>query len=763
MKDRKLNIYLGEGRKAARWEPDPRRWVDLLFTTLSPVALPVTAEAYRELPDLDRLKMKDCAAYVAGELEGGVRKAGTVVSRSMFTLDADEPCPDFLRRVAVALHGSAYLIHETISSTDDSPRYRLVVPLARDLSPAEYDRTARALATAIDAGSFDKTTFSPSRLMYRPTAFEGSAFSPVHGLGDLYDPPAKDSPSHDELREKSRVADPRNKKGVVGAFCRAYPVSAAIAAFLPETFLKEGAPDRYRYRAARSAGGVVTFDDTHLYSFHETDPHADQLLNAYDLVRLHLHGKTKKAEAEFRDVLRRDKIVVAEMTEETKERALEAFGGIGSNEATPDWEERLQRDRAGVCVSNGHNVGLVLGNDKNLVGRFRRDTFKDRYYTKPLIGETEGEWVTARDVDYGNLRVYFDKAYGIRGAQAIEDGVRVRFELNSSHPVREYLKGLEWDGVERIGGFFHKYLGAEEGGYVAEVSKTVLAAAVARVFRPGIKYDLVVVFVGEEGIGKSWLLELLGGDWHSDTFTTMQGKEAFEQLRGKWIIEMGELSAMRKAELVEIKHFITKTEDSYRPAFGRHVEDYPRQCVLFGTTNAKQFLSDMSGNRRFIPIDVDISRARVPVTDEGFEASVLAGRDQIWAEAVRLYGDGQPLHLKGETLERAKFEQGSHMQDDPRLGRIEDFLETAIPEGWDKIGLMDRLAAIENGSTGTIRRRHVCTYELWCEALGIPRSQMNAREARQLNELMRSVSGWVYEGRSRTFPIYGKQKSYARK
>ena len=166
-----------------------------------------------------------------------------------------------------------------------------------------------------------------------------------------------------------------------------------------------------------------------------------------------------------------------------------------------------------------------------------------------------------------------------------------------------------------------------------------MAAAVARVFEPGIKFDTALILVGEQGTYKSTFVKKLGMEWFSDTFTTVQGKESFEQIQGAWLIEMAELSGLKKAEVESIKHYISKREDMFRPAYGRTVETYKRQCVFFGTTNNKDFLRDPTGNRRFMPIDVRPEYATKSVNDDLTQDEV----NQIWAEAYQLYLAKEPL------------------------------------------------------------------------------------------------------------------------
>ena len=166
-------------------------------------------------------------------------------------------------------------------------------------------------------------------------------------------------------------------------------------------------------------------------------------------------------------------------------------------------------------------------------------------------------------------------------------------------------------------------------------------AAVARVFSPGCKFDNVIILCGPQGIGKSTMLKKLGREWFSDSLTSVQGKEAYEQLHGVWIAELGELYATRKAESEAVKQFLSKSEDIFRVAYGRRTASFPRQCVFYGTTNETVFLRDRTGNRRFWPVNVGGPH------DKSFKDFTEAEVAQVWAEAYYLWQQGESWSCTG--------------------------------------------------------------------------------------------------------------------
>ena len=204
---------------------------------------------------------------------------------------------------------------------------------------------------------------------------------------------------------------------------------------------------------------------------------------------------------------------------------------------------------------------------------------------------------------------------------------------NAYHPVREYLDALVWDGKTRLDTLLSYFLGAEDNAYIRSAGRKWMIASIARIRDPGCKFDHMLILIGAQGVGKSQFFNRIARHqaWFSDSMSKFDNsKEAMEQLAGKWIIEIGELSVMKRSEVESIKTFLTKQDDSYRPSYGRRLETFPRQCVFGGTTNRDDFLQDATGNRRFWP---------VPITDTKRMWGELTPEivDQLWAEADAAY------------------------------------------------------------------------------------------------------------------------------
>ena len=365
--------------------------------------------------------------------------------------------------------------------------------------------------------------------------------------------------------------------------------------------------------------------------------------------------------------------------------------------------------------------------------------------------------------DDNGLIDYVSRVYQLTGKQALLDANDLAMSQCAFHPVREWLDTLEWDGVERLDTMLIDYLGAEDNALTRAMTRKHFTAAVARVMRPGCKYDYILTLIGPQGIGKSTLVKIMGGDWFDDSLTSIEGKEGMEQIRGKWLIEFGELTNYKKSTSEAYKAFISKQEDSYRPAYGRKVEVYPRQCVFFATTNEPAFLKGDTGNRRFWTVETDVDLPKKDVWDD-----LDNERDQLWAEAVYRFRQGEKLYLPRELEKVAQRRQDDHNEvaADERTGIIEAFIRREIPENWDDLSVTQRRGYFQNGNSQDIitlvplqRRKTITAVEVLAECFGQPIDERTRYRTKEINQILRGF-GWLREiGRKRD-TVYGQQRTF---
>jgi putative DNA primase/helicase len=579
------------------------------------------------------------------------------------------------------------------------------------------------------------------------------------------------------FKSNTKAGRPLEKLGVLGAFCRTYTITDAIEMFLSDVYEPSGVEGRYSYREGSTAAGLVLYEDKYAYSHHGTDPVSGKLCNAFDLVRIHKFGLKDEdarkdtpinklpsyvAMTEFATL---DKKVRIKIGSETLLDARGDFDAEPSDDPeNDDWTAELEVDRKGNYYSTIDNVVLILKHDPVLKKRFAKNLFEKREVALRDLPwrkvEDSTKYIT--DQDEASVRHYLEKTYGITGIQKIQDALGITFTNNSFHPVRDYLKSLQWDSEERIDTLLIDYLGAEDNEYVRSVTRKTLVAAVARVFNPGTKFDYVLTLVGKQGIGKSSLINKLGKSWYSDSFNTIQGKEAFEQIQGVWLIEIGELAGLKKVEMEHVKHFISKREDRYRVAYGRRIENFPRQCVFFGTTNSRDFLRDPTGNRRFWPV----STMEAAPTKDVFSDLTSEEIDQVWAEAVVRFKAGEKLYLSKHVEDMAFEKQVEHAEKDDRIGIIQKYLDTKVPANWEDMSIWERRSFLQGDdelqAEGVKVRDQVCIAEIWCELFGGQVKEITSFNTKDLHTIMQNMEGWYRAKSNKRFKIYGLQRAYCR-
>ena len=782
--DKELDIATGVSRKTKTWKNKRFKWSELLRRLEKTTRTAETVAEYKAMNRDQQSDIKDVGGFVGGYCNNGSRS--DIAFRSLLCLDADfadaELWPDW-----ELLYGNAAAIYSTHKHTTKQPRLRLVVPLTRNVTPDEYQAIGRRVADTLGIDKFDDTSYQPQRMMYWPSTSQDGEYIFEHIDAPLLDPDTVLATYHNwadvsSWPMSSRVADvvkktaakqkdPLEKGGPVGAFCRAYTIQEAIEAYVP-TYVPCDEPGRYTYTEGSTAAGVVIYDDKFSYSHHATDPASSQLCNAWDLVRLHQFGyldadadpdkpvSSRPSYKAMAELVTNDGRVKAQLLADRTAEAASDFEAEPEKVQDDSWKEKLKFTEKGGLAQTIENVVLILQNDTRLAGCLAFDEMNHNIVVKRSLPwrrvNGPSQWI---DSDDAALRYFLERVYGIGGKDRIFDAVNVVALKHSFHPVRDYLDGCTWDGVARVDTLLIDYLGAEDNEYTRAVTRKALVAAVARVYHPGIKFDYMLTIRGRQGIGKSTIFAKLGGEWFSDTFTTMQGKDAYEQVQGVWIMEVGELAGMRKAEAETIKLYISKQVDRFRPAYGRRLQEFPRQCIFIGTTNESQFLRDTTGNRRFWVVDTPNDPTR-DLWEELTEDTVRL----IWAEAVELYKKGEKLYLTKKLEDLAREIQASYEEENPKAGIVAEYLERLLPPGWENMDVYARRQWLETDAVGTIERTTVCTLELWAEALNGNPDKLDRYVAKEVRDIMAGLPDWKHKGAERrTMRPYGRQRYYERR
>ena len=747
-----LHIAQAPRRDSATWTQGTITWNELLEWAHHP------------------RRTKACGNYVLGRLRGTRRTKTSILSRDALTLDADNArgteIPD-----ALALLGVRALVHATFSSTAQAPRYRVIIPLSRPVLPDEYVHAATRMLEMLGADQFDPGSIEPERYMFRPAtsspddyrvfAYDGPPQDAEDLLSDF------DSDLSSRPTPRTRKRDPLGLEGTPGAFNRAYSIAEAIEAF--ELPYEAAGADSWHLVGARAAAGVNMVAPGLVYSHHVTDPAHGQAQSAFDLVRIHRFGEMDEdappgtpinrlpSHDAMCELVMGDARVLRQLVGEDFAQELdEVAQGVEQEVDEESWLLRLVRTpRTGAVRDCAENWELLQAHDPVLRSIYRDELKMGTMVDTPPPWRTPGQ--TAPEfgaADRLELVYYLLRQYRLDlSPTRAESWALMRAFRNVRNPLRERLEALRWDGVPRLETCLP---GVAPTPYTRLVARRALCAAVARMMNPGCKWDHTLVLYGDEGLGKTfWMYRMamghlanLGSPAHKDTLLTASRS---------WIMVSDEGHSLRKADADAVKEFLTRTSDVYRVPFEKETLEHPRHWVVWGSTNDKTFLRRQQGNRRFLvvhceqPVDFDA------LTDEYVE--------QVWAEAVHLWRQGEPLHMDKEEADMAADAREAFTEEDAVAGMALEYLSTLVPEDWGTRSEEDRhrwLLERPDYDPGVQPIMEVCSAQLWVEALGRRRGDARKVDLRELTEVLHRLPGWRQADRMKRLPGYGPQRYFVR-
>lgn len=390
------------------------------------------------------------------------------------------------------------------------------------------------------------------------------------------------------------------------------------------------------------------------------------------------------------------------------------------------------------------NAEEAIQYDPKLFGRI---WYNELAYAPYVYGQLPWKdyrgWREWGNEDDSNLLSYIESNYHLKSGDRIMHALSNVARRRSINPVKQILEECRdnWDGNKHIENLLPMMLGAEKNEYTIAVMRLFMMGAIMRTYSPGCKFDYMLVLVGEQGGGKSTFLRCLAlsDEWYNDNFSTLDSSRAVENLRGMWIVELAELQATKRAKDVEtIKSFITSRSDIYRAPYNRRTEQRKRRCVLAGTSNPVDFLTDKTGNRRFLPVTCGVYKPVFDIFKD--EIATKAEFAQAWGEAMNEYEQrgGKIRLVLPPRIQKAALEaQDRYLEEDHRIGVIQEWLDrTDEPR--------------------------VCALMLWREALDQTLSEPSRRDTNEIHDIMRNnIKGWKPAGKQRVAE-YGIQRCYER-
>ncbi|OSP88231.1 helicase [Lactococcus lactis] len=407
---------------------------------------------------------------------------------------------------------------------------------------------------------------------------------------------------------------------------------------------------------------------------------------------------------------------------------------------------QLTKDNS-IKVNSSYNVLLALKHDHQLNTSLRYNEFnEDSEIVKPInLGGTKYE-VGELPSDFESvLAVYFEQELDVVfTGVALRNGLDVFFSQKKYNPVKEYMEDClkKWDGKSRINTLFSKYLGSEKTELIENISLIFLVAAVKKVYEPDFKFDYVLDLVGGQGIGKTSILQKLGGPWYTDSITDFQNKDNFELMIRSLIVNDDEMVASKKIGFAELKSFITKTNLRFRKAYARRAQEYPKKFVIARTTNEVAYLRDKTGERRFLPVMVGVERQErhpMEMTDELVK--------QIWGEAMTLYQGGYPTTFSKEEEAELEIYREQFMYIDEIENLLDEYLDMKVPSDWSmmnnaqKYTFTQKYLNSNDSIEGVALQDKIATRDILANVFDS--DAKNQKLAKKINYLMTNKTDWI--------------------
>ena len=420
---------------------------------------------------------------------------------------------------------------------------------------------------------------------------------------------------------------------------------------------------------------------------------------------------------------------------------------IGNVVSINSQDTMILNDKGGIKSNSPNNVLLSFKADDQLSIYLKHNEFSQEHeLTKDIrIGNTffkKGELPSNFD---SVVKVYFESVLGVAFSnQAMLDGMETFFSERSYNPVMEYMEraASNWDGRKRINQMLQVYLGAEDIDLVSKIAEMWLVGAVAKVYDPYAKFDYVLDLVGGQGVGKTSLLQKLGGEWYTDAVTDFANKDNYDIMLKALIVNDDEMVASNRMSFAETKAFISKTSLRFRKPYMKRTEEFAKNFVLARTTNQKEYLKDKTGERRFLSVMADTSRQKKHPME--IEPETV---EQIWGEVVTIYKAGADLMFDKETEERLEIYREKFMYRDEVELQVLEYLEMPIPDNWSSWSIQQQhqytSKYFDNSSefeAGTKKLEKVSTREMMYNLF--MRNSNDKKLSTKINMIMDNHPGW---------------------
>lgn len=516
-------------------------------------------------------------------------------------------------------------------------RWRGFFPLSLPITKEERAVWVAKLNGLFQESVFGSDSFSPAQCYYWGRT-QSQAFEAIELIGGYVDQVLLeaevrwDAPPRLNTRTRDEMNDPSKKDGIIGAFCWAFDAKRVLDELLPDEF-EHDYNNRYNW-VGHDKGGVFICDEPHhIGANHATWPFGENAaVNVWDVCRVFMFDPDFNEDASVPPAERpshRKMVAFAESIPEVAER-MRRLALTCESLPDPDIRPSYEVNKNGIAPTFD-NVCLAVEHPVEIGCAIAFDEF----YDEVMVSVEKGEWMQRQDVLYARMRRRLASIgfVGRVGTDDIRQAVTLIADDNRFNSSQEWLNSLQWDGHPRVESFLARFFHTPDDDYHRGVARYIWTAHAGRVQDPGIKADLMPVYVGKQGLRKSSAVRAMAPD--RKTFLMLDMKtpevERSRKIRGKLVVEFDELAGLKQASHEHIKSFITRQFEEYRKLYMECLSMYPRHCIFHGTTNTDEFLSDPTGNRRFLPVKV------LKVIDVD---GIVAEMEQLWAEGCVLYKKG---------------------------------------------------------------------------------------------------------------------------
>ena len=394
---------------------------------------------------------------------------------------------------------------------------------------------------------------------------------------------------------------------------------------------------------------------------------------------------------------------IAERFEKKTPEEMEA-----SKEHSNDWRNQLRVSGSGTIQKTSYNARMILENDSKIREKLKKNEMQETLVKlEPMPWDNPSlkfpkygrQWL---DEDTASLKHYISADYDCEMSKAnIEDALMSFGQAHYFHPIKDWLLETEWDGEKRLDNWLVTVAGCEDNEYNRTVGKMLLIGLCARILRPGVKFDEVIIFEGPQGTGKSTLCkELVSEEFFCETPGDISSKETIENSLGNWLIEIPEIeSYIYRYRSSDLKRFLSTSTDTIRLPYGRRSQKILRQFLMVGTTNKTEYLVDQTGNRRYLPVQCGSDFFNFPY--------LKSNREQLFAEALQRYKNGESFYQDNAFTIHSMKEQRKRMLTDPWASKISEYMlvkgEATVTDIWEHAFLMPS-SGLDLKKSGRIKR-----------------------------------------------------------